>query len=108
MLTFHCRFGITALILACCLSGCAGAASAWQKPGVSAAQRGDDLGDCQDETRQATQREYAIDQDIDASRAASPWNADTTQTQQIDTADAAKSDNILAACMIGKGYSPAS
>lgn len=109
MFTFHSRLG-TALALVLVLAGCAGGSSAWIKPGVNSAQRADDFGDCRDQTRQATQRNYAIDQDINASQGnivGAPHDY-SSQTSRIDTADAAQSDQILAACMVGKGYSPAS
>jgi hypothetical protein len=113
MFTFHCRSAGAALVLALTLAGCTSGGSNWTKAGVSDAQRSDDFSDCRDQARQETQRNYAIDQDIQASQAGINGlgtynNAYSSQTSQIATANAAKNDQILAACMAGKGYNPAS
>jgi hypothetical protein len=108
MLTFSCRFAIAAALL--CLAGCADTGRAWTKAGVSTAQRAADFNECQDEARQQTQRQYAIDSDIMASRG-NDWRRSGTYNLESDrlTADAGdKSTRIMNACMVGKGYAPAS
>lgn len=112
MLTFGCRFAITAFLGAGLLglAGCADTGKAWTKAGVDTSQRAADYNDCLDQAHQQTQREYAIDTDIMASQGNS-WrnqNANNFQYQRIITNDGNKSTQIMNACMIGKGYAQAS
>ncbi len=96
-------------VLACLPgAGCTSAAN-WVKPGTDQDRVAADLSDCQELTREETQRNYAIDNDIMASRGKDWRNIGLYQFQsdQISGDDADKSERILSSCMEGKGYSPA-
>ncbi len=103
MLTFTCRCGVAAMLLL--LAGCAGSGG-WTKPGTDAALRSADFSDCQDLSRQQTQRQYAIDSDIMASRG-SDWHRSGTfnlETDRINSDPGVQTDQIIAGCMHARGY----
>jgi len=106
MLSFGCGQRVISLGMLLVLTGCASGASNWTKPSLDADQRAADFSDCQGDTRQATQKDYAIDQDISASRGYDWHNQGVynQQTTNLTSGAAQKSDSILAACMMSKGY----
>lgn len=108
-LNFRCRPGFVGLAAVTVLVGCSSGAGNWTKPSLDASQRSADFADCQAITRQETQRDYAIDQDITASRGSMWHNLGIFREQSatVTSNDAEKSDALLQSCMMGKGYEPA-
>jgi hypothetical protein len=119
-LSFHCRivgirrrcralgFAAASLAVAASGIGCTPAIP-WVRPGTDHDRAAADLAACQELTREETQRDYAIDTDIVASRGKDWSNSGVKQmqTQQVTADQADKSDRILSGCMSDKGYSPA-
>ena len=99
---------VAGLSSAVVLSACAGGGG-WQKNGVSAAQRSQDMAECQTEARSMLQRDTAIDADILATRSYDWQRSNTLTTRQegMRNANRGRSDDIIARCMTGKGYLPA-
>lgn len=106
MLSFACRPAIIAIAPLLLLCGCLGGGEGWTKPSLDVAQRSADFAACKQDTRQATQREYAIEQDINASRGTDMRNRGTFDqlSQNLDTSPRDQSTALLQSCMLGKGY----
>ena len=107
MLSFGFRGGIILGVLLL-QSACSNGASLWTKPSMDPERRADDYAECRDETRQATQKDYAIDQDIAASRG-NDWRNQgiyNQQTSNLTSGAADKSSEILSDCMASMGYEP--
>ena len=108
MLSFGFRGGIILGVLLL-QSACSSGASYWTKPSMDPERRADDYATCRDETKQATQKDYAIDQDITASRG-NDWRNQgiyNQQTSNLTSGTADKSSTILSDCMASMGYEPA-
>jgi hypothetical protein len=96
--------GLAALSLAACAGD-----GGWQKEGAPAAQRSQDLAECQAEARSVLQRDTAIDADILASRSYDWQKSNTLATRQdsMRATNRGRSEGIIGRCMTGKGYVPA-
>ncbi len=106
MLNFSCRPAIITVAPLLLLAGCIGGGEGWTKPSLDVTQRASDFAECRQDTRQATQREYSIEQDINASRGTDLRNRGTFSqlSQNIDTSARDQSTALLDSCMLGKGY----
>lgn len=106
MLSFGCRPAIIAAAPLLLLAGCIGGGEGWTKPSLDVAQRSVDFAECKQDTRQATQREYSIEQDINASRGTDMRNRGTfgQLSQNLDSSAGDQSTALLESCMLGKGY----
>ena len=106
MLSFGCRPAIIAAAPLLLLAGCIGGGEGWTKPSLDVSQRSADFAECKQDTRQATQREYSIEQDINASRGTDMRNRGTfgQLSQNLDTSPRDQSTALLESCMLGKGY----
>ena len=106
MLSFGFRPAVIAAAPLLLLAGCIGGGEGWTKPSLDVSQRSADFAECKQDTRQATQREYAIEQDINASRGTDMRNRGTFDqlSQNIDTSAKDQSTALLDSCMLGKGY----
>ncbi len=96
------------LLLVLAVAGCGLARPPWQKPGASVDQVSADYEDCLARVRHLTQRDYAIDTDIAASRG-SDWRNTGNYQSRVDTnqsADAAYAEGQITGCMTAKGYAP--
>jgi hypothetical protein len=104
------NFGCRALALAgvTVLTACSSPSAGWQKAGVSDQQRQADYSVCRAQMRAATDKDYAIDQDISASRSNDWRNAGQLNAQRdnLTSGDADYSRRVLGACMTAKGYQP--
>lgn len=91
------------------LAGCSGASGGWTKPGVSPATAESDFSDCESQARGATQRDAAIDADILASRGTDWQRTGALPFKRDDMANSnrGRAQQIIARCMVGKGYAPA-
>jgi hypothetical protein len=95
------------LAMALLLTGC-GSDRDWARTGSDSQQTAAALSDCQAQARDATQRDTNIMTDIMATRG-NDWR--NTDVMQVQTANFAaenhnRTSDIVAQCMIGKGYSP--
>ena len=108
MLNFGCRPAIIAIAPLHLLAGCTGGGEGWTKPSLDVTQRAADFAECKQDTRVETQREYSIDQDINASRGTDLRNRGTFSqlSQNIDTSAQDQTTALFASCMLGKGYEP--
>jgi len=87
----------------------AATAAAWTKPGADAAAVQSAYDDCLAETNTASRNDFAIDQDISATRSSDLQHSEFAQSQMQQTTDAdrARAQAVLTACMTAKGFSPA-
>lgn len=84
-------------------------ASAWTKAGVDAASVERAYNDCLSLTDTATRTDFAIDQDIAASRGSDLQHSDFAgaQLRGAQQSDRDRAQSILSSCMEGKGFTPA-
>jgi hypothetical protein len=108
MLNFSC-LGRNAFLAAGLLglAACGGREASWQRPGTSDATRTADYHYCRSEAKSLAGPALGIDQDIASSRGADWQNSGTyaTRSAQNSGSDGAAFDQVLASCMIDKGYS---
>jgi hypothetical protein len=93
--------------VALALVACAGSPK-WSRSGVSAEAAAADYADCRSMAQEATERDNAINADILASRG-HDWEQSGTLDlhQSAFTAQSeARAGDVVAACMISKGYAP--
>jgi hypothetical protein len=95
-----------ALAAALALAACAG--PQWEKPGISAETAAADYADCLSLSRDATQRDSAIEGDILASRGHDWEKSGTLDAHQDAFAaeDEKRSGDVLGSCMRLRGYTP--
>jgi len=93
--------------VALCLAACASSPQ-WTKQGVSPQATASDYADCRSQAQEATRRDNNIDADILASRGRDWEQSGTLSTHEAIFAneDYRKSDDVVKACMIAKGYAP--
>jgi hypothetical protein len=92
--------GFLALALAAC------AASGWEKPGATEAERKAALAECQSEARRATDQESRINQDI-SSTFQQDWQRTgvaRTRSELLQDRTRARGEDILERCMAAKGW----
>jgi hypothetical protein len=97
-----------ALLLGLSVAACA-AEGAWTKDGTSREQAARDYAECRSLAQSAMRRDTDIDQDIMATRGGD-WQRTGVITARRATYAAhneAQSADIVARCMVGKGYAPA-
>lgn len=84
-------------------------AGAWTKPGADAATIASAYGSCADIADSATDKDFAIDQDIAASRGSDLQRSDFAGTQQRDAqrTNRDRTQAILSSCMEKQGFTPA-
>jgi len=96
---------ICSLSLLLVLAACGGAGS-WSKTGVTPEKAAQDYSECRYSAELAQRRDSNIDTDILATRGQDWERIGVLQTKRNDYADAnsARSGDMVARCMIGKGY----
>ena len=107
-LIFSCLY--RALLPVLLLSGCASAASGWQKGGVTDTQRNADYAECKSEMRASVGSRLGVDQDIESTRG-SDWRQSGTYDMNVSSnsgADRDYANHVLYSCMVDKGYHPRS
>ena len=84
-------------------------ASAWAKPGMNPADVASAYNDCLDVANVATDNDFAIDQDIAASRGSDLQHSDFAAIQSRDAGQTSRNraQSVLSSCMEGKGFTPA-
>jgi hypothetical protein len=87
----------------------AASAGAWTRPGADAATIESAYGECLAATDTATRNDFAIDQDIAASRGGDLQRSDFARTQSREARDTTRdrAQRLLSSCMQGKGFKPA-
>jgi hypothetical protein len=87
----------------------AATAAAWAKPGADAATVQSAYDECLNETNTASRSDFAIDQDISATRSSDLQRSEFAQSQMQQTTDTdrARAQAVLTSCMTAKGFSPA-
>jgi hypothetical protein len=87
----------------------AATASAWTKPGADSAIVEAAYDDCLAATETASRTDFAIDQDIAASRSSDLQHSEFAQNrmQQTEDTDRDRAQAVLSSCMTAKGFSPA-